>query len=104
MITSTAGRKQETVKVQEKFLTKPADDRYILFSSNICIAINQLMTGILFSTIPLFCSKVIITLSLFLVCHIIFGAMISVCCVIDNGDNSFVCHVIYGAMISVFLV
>lgn len=26
MITSTAGRKQETVKVQEKFLTKPADD------------------------------------------------------------------------------
>jgi len=27
LISSTAGRKQETVKVQEKFLVKPAEDR-----------------------------------------------------------------------------
>jgi len=29
LISSTAGRKQETVKVQEKFLVKPAEDRYM---------------------------------------------------------------------------
>jgi len=28
LISSTAGRKQETVKVQDRFLVKPAEDRY----------------------------------------------------------------------------
>jgi len=29
LISSTAGRKQETVKVQERFIVKPAEDRFV---------------------------------------------------------------------------